>query len=172
MNTNATKVANYFIDLATEENVEIRQFGLMKRVYITHGFCLALLDKPAIDKRYDMVEAWDNGPVIPSVYHSFKHNKNNPIKEKSFYVKVGDGDFDFITPELKDEEIRQVAKAVWKRYLGMDDFKLIKLLHQGGTPWALCYERGKNNEIPDLYTKAYYKKLINYEQTRLSQSHI
>jgi uncharacterized phage-associated protein len=164
MKVNAIAVANYFIDLAKEKNVDIRQFGLMKRVYITHGFCLAVLNRSAIDSMFDTVEAWDNGPVIPSVYHSFKHNGNNPITEKSFIVKVGDGEFDFETPELEDGEIRQVARAVWSRYSMMDDFELIKLLHKKGTPWSLCYKRGDNRPIPDLYTKAYYKKLVAYER--------
>ncbi|MDR1091332.1 MAG: DUF4065 domain-containing protein [Prevotella sp.] len=168
MNTNAIAVANYFVDLAVKEKIEIKQFGLMKRVYVTHGFSLALLDYPALDSQFDVVEAWKNGPVIPSVYHSFKHNRNNPITEKSFTVEVGDGKFDFITPELEDSEIQQIAQAVWKRYSGMDDFELIKLLHKEGTPWSLCYEEGKNNKIPDLYTKAYYKKLVEYESGRHS----
>ena len=168
MNTNAISVANYFVDLAKKAGVDIMQFGLMKRVYVTHGFCLAIFDMPALDPRFDTVEAWKNGPVIPSVYHSFKHNRNNPIAEKSVIVEVGDKNLDFITPELKDEGVQQVAQAVWKRYLNMDDFELISLLHKEGTPWYLCYEEGKNNKIPDLYTKAYYKKLIDYERRRLS----
>jgi uncharacterized phage-associated protein len=170
MNVNATAVANYFIDLAKEENTEIRQFGLMKRVYVAHGFTLALLDRSALDLRFDVVEAWKNGPVIPSVYHSFKYNGNNPITEKSLIVEVGRNKLDFTTPILEDEEIQSVAKAVWKRYSRMDDFELIKLLHKEGTPWALCYEEGKNNIIPDLYTKAYYKKLIEYEVSKSRRS--
>jgi uncharacterized phage-associated protein len=170
MEVNAIAVANYFIGLAGSENVEIRQFGLMKRVYITHGFCLALLDRSALDPRFDVVEAWKNGPVIPSVYHSFKYNGNNPIRVKSLIVEVGDNELDFKTPELEDNEIQSIAQAVWKRYLGMDDFELIKLLHKDGTPWSRCYEEGKNNRIDDLYTKAYYKKLIEYEVSRSRHS--
>ncbi|GHT50594.1 hypothetical protein AGMMS49982_06190 [Bacteroidia bacterium] len=159
MNVNAMAVANYFIDLSTNSNVELRQFGLMKRVYITHGFCLALLDKSALDPRYDVVEAWKNGPVVPSVYHSFKHNQNNPITEKSIIMKVVGDKFKVETPELKDENIKRVAGAVWKRYLDVDDFEMIKMLHRDGTPWALCYVEGQNRPIPDLYTKTFYKKL-------------
>lgn len=42
MKDNALSVANYFIDLANKENKPITQLGLMKRVYIAHGFSLAI----------------------------------------------------------------------------------------------------------------------------------
>ena len=163
MRPDATALANYFIDLAVKGNVELRQFGLMKRIYIAHGFCLAHYDMSALDPRFDVVEAWKNGPVIPSIYHSFKHNKNNPIMEKSVIVDFGDDDgldFDFKTPELSNEKIIHVADFVWDRYMHMTDFELIKLTHRKGTPWAYCYREGKNNPIPDSLTKLFYKKLL------------
>jgi uncharacterized phage-associated protein len=165
MNSNAISIANYFISLSKESKVPIMQFGLMKRVYITHGFCLAILNKSALDPRFDVVEAWKNGPVIPSVYHSFKHNGNNPIDGKSIIMDITkDGKFKEETPELEDEQIKTIARGVWQRYAEFSDIELIKLLHKPGTPWDLCYEEGRNNRIPDLYTKAYYKKLIDYER--------
>ena len=157
---NATALANYFIDLAAEKGVELKQVGLIKRVYITHGFSLALFDKSALDPRFDIVEAWRLGPVIPSVYHSFKYNKDNPITEKSVIVEWTGKEMNIVTPELHDDDIKQVANAVWSRYKDMSDVALIDLLHRKGTPWDLCYKEGENRVIPDLYTKAFYKKLI------------
>ena len=166
MNSNATELANYFVSLAERDGIELYQFGLMKRVYITHGLHLALYNRSAIDSRFDIVEAWKNGPVIPSVYHSFKYNGINSIKEKSIIVEVENSKFKISTPELSDETIKKVSEVVWEKYKGMTDFQLIELTHKDGTPWSLCYEEGKNNPIPDLYTKAYYKKLISYERDR------
>lgn len=163
MKPNATSLANYFIDLAQKDEIEIRQLGLMKRVYITHGFCLAILDKPALDHRFDTVEAWKNGPCIPSIYHSFKYNKNNPITEKSSFIdwnNIEKCDITFVTPELEDEQIKQIANLVWERYKDFNDFQLVELTHKQGTPWSLCYVKDQNNEIPDIYTKTYYKKLV------------
>ncbi len=168
MHINATALANYFIDLALKDSVELKQIGLIKRAYITHGFCLAIFGKSALDKRFDVVEAWKKGPVIPSIYHSFKHNGNNPIKEKSFlFHEINKkNDIEFITPKLEDEDIIAVAEMVWKRYKGWGDFDLVELLHREGTPWSLSYEEGKNNIIPDLYTRAFYEKLIEHERHR------
>ncbi|MDR3189275.1 MAG: DUF4065 domain-containing protein [Prevotellaceae bacterium] len=162
MKTDAIAVANYFVDLAEEEKCELKQFGLMKRVYITHGLCLAILNKSALNPRFDVVEAWKNGPVIPSVYHSFKHNKNLPIKEKSVIAEWTGMETKYHTPELAHDcdDIKEIAAAVFEKYRGFTDAEMIALLHRDGTPWALCYEEGKNNKIPDLYTKVFYKKVL------------
>jgi uncharacterized phage-associated protein len=160
MSVNAIAVANYFVDLAKKNNVVIRQFGLMKRVYLTHGFSLAFYDMSALDEQFDIVEAWRNGPVIPSVYYSFKHNGANPITDKSIITDFQDGNTVITTPELQDEKIKLVADFVWDRYKEMTDFQLVELTHKAGTPWALCYREGMNNPIPDIYTKTFYKKLL------------
>ena len=162
MNSNAISLANYFIGRAVSEKENIFQLGLMKRVYIAHGFCLALLDMSALDRRFDRVEAWKYGPVIPSVYHSFKHNGKNAITEKSVIIDVNTDTYEIEvkTPELTNYAIIEVADMVWKRYLGFSDSQMIQLTHREGTPWSMCYQYGKTNEIPDLYTKAFYSKLI------------
>ncbi|OAV71059.1 putative phage-associated protein [Bacteroidales bacterium Barb6] len=160
MKTNATALANYFISLAKRDDKELYQLGLMKRVYITHGFCLALYDRPALDDRFDKVEAWKNGPVIPSVYHSFKYHRNQPIREESVISNWAGDKMVFETPELKDKMVKDVADFVWERYDGMNDFDMVNLTHKKGTPWALCYIEGENNPIPDLYTKSYYIMLV------------
>ena len=160
--TSATSVANYFVDLANRDNVELKQFGLMKRVYITHGFCLAYYDMSALNPPYDVVEAWENGPVIPSVYYSFKYNRNNPIVDKVDIIDFNEKNltWSYITPKLEDERVKNVADFVWGRYRGMSDYDLIKLTHRDGTPWAYCYRKGENRQIPDYQTKLFYKSLL------------
>ena len=162
MKSNAMALANYFVNLANNQNVELKLLGLIKRVYITHGFSLALFDIPAIDPRFDVVEAWRLGPVIPSVYHSFKHFKDNKITEEAVIADLKGGDIKYVTPELTDKNTKEIAEKVWKRYFDYSDSELVKILHRKGTPWGMCYVEGKNNPIPDLYTKVYYKKLLSY----------
>ena len=82
MKDNALSMANYFIELAQKDGHEIRPLRLMKLVYIAHGFMLAMLDRSVLNPRFDRVEAWKYGPVIPSVYHSFKGYGASPITGK------------------------------------------------------------------------------------------
>jgi len=162
MRSNAISLANYFVDRAVSEQVDIFQLGLMKRVYVTHGFCLAIYDKSALDPRFDVVEAWKYGPVIPSVYHSFKHHGKNPIKEKSVIIDVELPTYEINTkiPELTDVEVKEVADMVWLRYFNFSDKRMVELTHRQGTPWSMSYQEGKTCEIPDLYTRAFYKKFV------------
>ena len=155
MRINALSVANYFIELAHKEEANITQLGLMKRVYAAHGFSLALLNRSLLDERFDRVEAWRYGPVIPSVYHSFKSYKANPITEKTVVMEWDEEKETprFVTPELKNEDARIIVEMVWKRYRNFSDGEMVDLMHKEGTPWYWCYAENENRIIPDNYTK-------------------
>lgn len=162
MRTNALSVANYFIDLANKDKAELRPLKLIKLVYIAYGYALAILGKSIIDPRFDRVEAWKFGPVIPSVYHSFKQYGKSPIKAKTtIFIENGD-DFSIETPSLADDEAKKICSFVWQRYKGKSDSQLVTLLHGAGTPWANVYSDGQNNIIPEEYTRLYYRGLVEF----------
>lgn len=163
MKDNALAVANYFIELAHKENKPITQLGLIKRVYIAHGFSLAIFHKPLLDPRFDKVEAWRYGPVIPSVYHSFKQFKANPITEKTVVMNWNEEKCmpEFHTPELEDKQAQDIVKMVWRRYSKMSDSSIVTLTHRKGTPWDVCYIQGENQQIPDEVTESYYKQIVD-----------
>lgn len=162
MNMNALSVANYFIMLAKKEDTPITQLGLMKRVYIAHGFSLAIHRKSLLDKRFDKVEAWKYGPVIPSVYHSFKQYKAAPIAEQTVVMEWDDVKNEpvFVTPILEDSDAVSIVEMVWKRYHEYSDSELVALTHRPGTPWSVCYRPEENREIPDGITAEYYEQVV------------
>ncbi|RYE90398.1 MAG: DUF4065 domain-containing protein [Cytophagaceae bacterium] len=65
----AVAIANYFIQKSLDTGVEVTPMKLLKLVYISHGWSLALLNEPLIN---EAVEAWTYGPVIPSLYQELK----------------------------------------------------------------------------------------------------
>ena len=162
MKDNALAVANYFIELAHKEDKPITLLGLIKRVYKAHGFSLAIFNKPLLDPRFDRVEAWRYGPVIPSVYHSFKQFKANPITDKTVVMTWDEEKMEphFHTPRLEDKDARKIVEMVWKRYAGMSDSSMVSLTHQKGSPWDMCYIQDRNEPIPDEITKWYYERLV------------
>ena len=170
MKTNAIMLANYFVDKYNSEKetceYPLDLLRIVKYVYISYGYALAILDRCVIDTRFDKVEAWRYGPVIPSVYHSFKYNRTNPITEKSVVVVNEFGGIDdFKTPELDkdDRELRMILDFVWNSYKVKTSSELIDILHQKNTPWSVVYEDGLNKEIPQDYTKLYYSRLFEVQ---------
>lgn len=164
MNNNALAIANYFIDKSNPDTdrYPLTLLRLVKYVYIAYGFALVLLKKKIIDERFDKVEAWKYGPVIPSVYHTFKHHRNNPISEKSLIpvFEEENGELLFREPKIEDKEIISLLDFVWDRYKDKSITELIELLHRPGTPWEYCYREGKNVEIHDEMTKIYYESIV------------
>ena len=162
---NALALANYILQLATEKVIDLRPLKLMKLVYIAHGFILALLGRSALNPRFDKVEAWKYGPVIPSVYHSFKSYGKDPIdKPTTIFEPSADGtDFNIIVPTLtdKDKEMQAACQVAFWRFCNFSDSQLVTILHWPGSPWEVFYEDGKNNIIPDSATQRYYDVLID-----------
>lgn len=161
MRDSALSVANYFVQKSMDEHKDLKPLKLVKLVYIAHGFMLAMLDRSVFNKKFDKVEAWKYGPVIPSVYHSFKDFKNQPITRKTVIAKSDDSiDFTFEEPVLSDKNAAIVCDIVWKRYVNYSNGRLVDILHAAGTPWKRCYIPDMNVEIPDAVTQAYYKGLV------------
>ena len=165
MKESSLSIANYLIELADKDKSTITPLRLMKLVYIAHGFMLALLNRSLLNPRFDTVEAWKYGPVIPSVYHSFKIYGKSPITKKTtvfIFEEDTDGDnIEIVTPELIDANARRICELVFHRYKNFSDWDLVRFLHKEQSPWGLVYKDGENNVIPDLYTKVYFKKLVD-----------
>ena len=79
-------VANEFLNLAKEEKNLICNLKLIKLMYVAQGLSLSLLDKELFP---EPIEAWRYGPVIPSIYHEFKHFGKDPIDERSLSINIG-----------------------------------------------------------------------------------
>lgn len=163
MENYALSIANYFIDLAKRDDKPIRPLKLMKLVYIAHGYILAILDKPTEGTKLEKVQAWQYGPVFPSVYYSFKQYGRNPIREKTKVFDFSNTDspdaFE-VTPTLQGKDERLICDFVWKQYGKYSDSSLVNTLHAKDTPWSEVYEKGKNNIIPDTLTKKHYQEVI------------
>lgn len=160
--TDALSVANYFVSKSLAEKHPITLLTLVKLVYLSQGYSLALLDRPITNAKYDRIEAWKFGPVLPNVYNSFKYFKTEPITHQTSLMKwdSATGDYFFEDPIVEDKDTIIILNKVWETYKDWNSTKLINELHQQDTPWYKNYKEGKNNIIPDKETAEYYKKLL------------
>ena len=75
----AVNVANFFVELANaEEDSCMTNLKLNKLVYFAQAWSLEKLGKPLFEEE---VEAWQHGPVIPSVYTAFSPCGRDRISE-------------------------------------------------------------------------------------------
>lgn len=149
-------VANAFL----EKSNEISLLKLLKLCYIAQGFSLAILDRPIFDS--DDIEAWKYGPVIPSIYHEFKHLKGNTIGEHRSIITDFDREYELIVkiPTLTDDNDKKIINIVWNMYGEYTANELVTMTHRRGTPWDMVYISGMNRVIPNEMIQKYYKILI------------
>ena len=165
MGYSAKAVANFFIE--HDKKKRISPMKLQKLVYISHGWYLALYDEYLIDDEY--AEAWQYGPVYPSLYHEFKHFGWKPVTTLATDI---DEDFDISPPEIDpdDERTIRLLRRIWKVYGGYTGKQLSSMTHSPGTPWHKAYEKDGNRRNPHIDEddiKNHYLEL--YRQNEQSQ---
>lgn len=151
-------VANLFLYRAKQENVcDIDALKIQKLVYFLHGWHLAARDEPAVGERF---QAWPYGPVLSSLYHEFKANGANPIKEYATEVDPVSGQNRSMMVSLEDKTFQQLFDAVWNRYKNYSGLTLSSMTHAPGTPWKKARERGDSYLVDDEI-KMFFRELAS-----------
>jgi len=156
MNVHPTlSVANTLIDLSQWEGVDITPMKLLKLVYIAHGWCLGIYGKPLIGEQ---AQAWEYGPVVPSVYRDFRRWKRGPIEsQKALLTERGR----YVIPTVHDANARALLERIWEKYKCFDGLQLSSMTHQAGTPWDITRRQSNavRPEIPQPLLREYYNRL-------------
>lgn len=141
MTYKAKAIANLFIDIAQNNGSNLDQMKLQKLVYITHGWYLAITGQPLIT---DDIEAWQYGPVIPSLYSEFRNCGRSVITDYATDVQVSEGDlsFTFTPPKVNenDNQTIDLANKIWTIYGSYSGPQLSNLTHMTDTPWDKVYK--------------------------------
>jgi len=153
-------IANYFIKKSWEHGTELTPMKLVKLVYIAHGWHLGITEQPLLT---EIPQAWQYGPVVPTVYHAFKSYGNQQVTQLHCVV-TPNGTF---TPELvADPSISLLLDKVWEIYSQYNGIQLSALTHQSNTPWDIVWNQqgGKHRHgaiIPNTVIATHYKDVIN-----------
>lgn len=169
-------VANYILDLGQRNGVEISPMKLQKLIYFSHGWHLAVTDKPLIDEQ---IEAWQYGPVVPTLFHDLKKYGNQSISEPIMEYRnlntesVKEWAFEVVEPSMDQggtSEELEMAKAVidksWEEYGKLSAVRLSNMSHEVGGPWDKVMgmyggNPPKSTDIPESIMRDHFKKSLN-----------
>ena len=180
---NGSIVANTILALAEEFSISFKFIKLLQLVYICHGYSLSIRGEGLLNPDYERVEAWQFGPVIPSLYHEFKHFGKEDI-DKSFKSEIvttnsrGEPTVEKPQPFSKDSNgedlvIYKIILTVFERYKDKETFEIIDSFHGLGNTWLHIFNLFNNKKTPwsqvynpynrylvieDSLTKAYYRE--------------
>jgi uncharacterized phage-associated protein len=152
-------VANYFLDLAAASGQPITPMKLQKLVYYAHGWYAGYTEQPLIN---EPVEAWQYGPVIPSLYHEFKRFGSGVIKGKATDVDFDREGFCEVPPP-SDPNLRAFLDNIWKSYGRYTGIALSEMTHASGSPWHETWSKCagmKGTDIPFSAIKDHFKSAV------------
>lgn len=146
----ALDVAKYFIYLASQkvigdnqEKEGVTNLKIQKLLYLAQAYYLAKLHKPLFG---DQIEAWEFGPVIPSVYKNLKKYGRKSITVEEDKTKIFTED-------------KENLKKIWDAFGGYSASRLVDITH-AHTPWKEAY-KSDNKEISNKAIGEYYTPLLN-----------
>lgn len=140
----AIEIAHKILQKATvDDNGEfVTNMKLQKLLYYMQGFHLAWFDTPLFEEE---IEAWMYGPVVPSVFETYKHEGKRGIEYSGNTIM------------LLDEE-ESLFNKVYEVYGKYSAFGLINLTHSED-PWKNT-PIGRGNVISKEAMKTFFKTKI------------
>lgn len=124
-------VANLILDIAEEMRLPITHMALHKIAYYAHGWRLAEINRPFTAEEF---EAWEHGPVLPTVYASFKNAGRQPITSRAER-------FNPVTQQrtlahaIFEEADKIFLKNIVRAYGRLDALTLSDMTHRPGGAW-------------------------------------
>ena len=151
-------IANFFIELAEASGEKLSPMKLQKLVYYAVGWYAGYTGKPLVD---DAVEAWQYGPVFPSLYQEFKRFGSGAITEKA--VEFADGFQRRVVQPPSDPNVRQFLSNVWASYGKYTAITLSEMTHASDSPWDRTWQNAKgvrNADIPFEVIEQHFKEAV------------
>lgn len=127
----AQQIADFFLSVVDPQDSDVSNLKLQKLCYYAQGLCTSMRGSPLF---LDPIEAWDHGPVVPNLYHTYKNYRAEVLPAK--------GDFDV---EQIDEADRKALLDIYSYYGQFSAWRLRNMTHEE-KPWIEAYRSG-NREI-------------------------
>ena len=150
----AKAIANFFL----EKDPGLTQMKLHKLLYYAHGWHLGFRKQPLLD---EMVEAWEYGPVVPSIYHEFKDVGATGINRLATAFDPHSMAYDFIpTVNPADRTTLALLERVWEVYKKFSAPQLSRMTHAENSPWKQTRKKNpglKGVDIPNNLIQMHFE---------------
>jgi uncharacterized phage-associated protein len=167
----AKSIANAFISLAGRQGTAVSNMKLQKLLYFAHAMYLAMKGEALISER---PEAWQYGPVFPSVYHEFKSFGSAPITCFATEANFEGDSFQCLPAALPQEpQVLSFLQSIWNTYGNQTAVSLSALSHAPGGPWERVRHEAPGSmgaDIPDAYIKEYYQRALAAQRPQPSMA--
>lgn len=140
---NVQDIANYFLSLVDSSAQDcITNLKLQKLCYYAQGIFLAMYGRRLFNEN---LQAWQHGPVVPSLYHKYKDKGDKGLSvDKGFDINV------------LPQEIRDFFNDIYIEYGQYSAWRLRDMTHQE-SPWKQAYNKTKNDTISDDTMASFFR---------------
>jgi uncharacterized phage-associated protein len=125
-------IANLVLDVADTIGVGITNLQLQKILYFVWGEYYARFNNDLFVEKFS---AWEYGPVIPEIYHSFKNNSNQRIRDRLHKIDYRTGKKIVLASQLECDA-RDFLENCIKKYAKVQAGTLVDWSHNKNGPWA------------------------------------
>lgn len=153
-------IANFFIDRATSSGEKLTPMKLQKLVYYAMGWYAGYTRKPLVD---EAVEAWQYGPVFPSLYQEFKRFGAGAITSKATELDDNLDEVDIAPPN--DPNIRKFLENIWESYGRFSAVELSEMTHAVNSPWDVAWKSAQGVRNKDIAFELIHKHFAQAVET-------
>lgn len=142
----ANQIAQWFINRSAMDvdmffGEYMTNMKLQKLLYLAQCLSYAIKDKPLFKEK---IQAWEFGPVVPNVYHTYKVLRANIIQD--------------VNPVEIDDETATLLEFAYEKFGKYSAKELVKMTHNHKAYKKNYIENEKNIEIPQADIKAEFEE--------------
>jgi len=138
--------------LGKKSGWNLTNLQMQKMLYIAHMFYMGDMGEPLIHEHF---EAWDYGPVQPSLYHHLKTFGADPVPDFAFDIINSIDEDDPCIPYL-DFTVTRIKRG-----------RLVAITHWGKGAWNKNYDKdARATPIPDEHILEEYKARKEYAEKK------
>lgn len=161
MDNKVKQIVSYFLQLnkkaAEDDDIEpITHLKMQKLLYYAQGMSLAYLKRPLFSGD---IEAWQHGPVSPSLYKYLKDYKKSNLMDREELMCPYDS---------LDNTEKELLEMTFRKYGIFTAFKLRDMTHRE-SPWRNNYCKKAKNKIPNEQIRCFFENDLKKEILELQR---